>query len=225
MVQTFLVHPDYSTSARLLDRRRLNKQKVEAMQILNLLEDLAFLAKQFQLPQPERSAWHQWIRDIIQAYDQLPYRYLQLKTTKFTLTAHDHTIIETYHLTTTGYTPVPVNVAETIRQYKQRSIRVITLKYATHPIVKMWLGYDNSLREYINAHIDAWVELGKNNNMMRYSVSPGQPRPPWTLDPKLHQNHRAALIAKELDRNEPTWYALKPEFVAEQGKFTDYIWV
>lgn len=37
-MQTFLPYPDFEHSARCLDDRRLGKQRVEAMQILNVLE-------------------------------------------------------------------------------------------------------------------------------------------------------------------------------------------
>lgn len=229
MVQTFLTHPDYLTSARSLDKSkrqsRLNKQRTEAMQILHLLEDLAYIAKQVSLPPPSPATWPVSTKEVVQAYRAWPYRYLQLKTTQFKLTAPEQALIDMYHLTTTSYVAVPIDVANAIRSSKQQPIRVITLQYATNPVVKMWMGYENSLKEYINAHIDAWVERGGKNNMMRYPVAPGQPRPAWTLDPKIHQNHRAALITKELMRNEEPWYQLKPEFLAERGTFVDYIWV
>lgn len=45
MVNTFVTHPDFSTSAKYLDRRRLLKQCVEAYQILNIIEQLYTIAK------------------------------------------------------------------------------------------------------------------------------------------------------------------------------------
>ena len=36
-MQTFLPHPDFEASARALDARRLGKQRVEALQVLNAL--------------------------------------------------------------------------------------------------------------------------------------------------------------------------------------------
>lgn len=39
-VQTFLPEPDYRKSAELLDRMRLGKQRVEVLQILNVLHEL-----------------------------------------------------------------------------------------------------------------------------------------------------------------------------------------
>ena len=40
MVNTFLPSPIFAESARMLDYRRLGKQRVECMQILNVLEKL-----------------------------------------------------------------------------------------------------------------------------------------------------------------------------------------
>jgi hypothetical protein len=41
-VQTFLPYPDFTASARCLDRRRLGKQRVEALQILKALLDPSY---------------------------------------------------------------------------------------------------------------------------------------------------------------------------------------
>lgn len=40
-MQTFLPYPDFTDSAKVLDYRRLGKQRVEAMQILNVLTGLS----------------------------------------------------------------------------------------------------------------------------------------------------------------------------------------
>jgi hypothetical protein len=44
-VQTFLPYPDFAESARCLDYRRLGKQRVEVLQILNAIQD------------PDRKGW------------------------------------------------------------------------------------------------------------------------------------------------------------------------
>lgn len=41
-MQTFLPFPDFSTSARCLDNRRLGKQRVETLQILNALTNPSY---------------------------------------------------------------------------------------------------------------------------------------------------------------------------------------
>ena len=44
MVNTFLTNEDFKISAKSLDRARLGKQRVEAYQILNLIEDIKRLS-------------------------------------------------------------------------------------------------------------------------------------------------------------------------------------
>lgn len=39
-MQTFLPYPDYEQSAHVLDRQRLGKQRVEVLQILNILHEI-----------------------------------------------------------------------------------------------------------------------------------------------------------------------------------------
>lgn len=39
-MQTFLPYPDFTQSAKVLDRQRLGKQRVEVVQILNVLHEL-----------------------------------------------------------------------------------------------------------------------------------------------------------------------------------------
>lgn len=41
-MQTFLPHPDFQRSARSLDRQRLGKQRVEALQILRAIQDPSY---------------------------------------------------------------------------------------------------------------------------------------------------------------------------------------
>jgi hypothetical protein len=41
-MQTFLPYPDFSASARVLDNRRLGKQRVETLQILNALTNPSY---------------------------------------------------------------------------------------------------------------------------------------------------------------------------------------
>ena len=95
--------------------------------------------------------------------------------------------------------------------------------FSTHAAVRMWYGYNDSLKLYINAHIETWIARGYKNNMKTYNVDINSLRPAWTLDPSFHQNHRAALFDKETKRKEPAWYVEMDDFV-NAGSFTGYIW-
>ena len=55
MVNLFLTDSDYRKSAKNLDDKRLGKQRVEAFQILTLLQDLNFLAQYYKKERPSQS--------------------------------------------------------------------------------------------------------------------------------------------------------------------------
>ncbi len=145
-MQTFLPYPDYSESARCLDRQRLGKQRVEAFQIL-------------------------------------------------------------------------------------RSLHGITRGWMHHPAVKMWIGCECSLLDYIRAICGAWTDLGYQDTVCRLSIQQheafcpycGVPkRPLWVGNDQFHSAHRAILLAKN-----PEWYSqfqwVEAPAFRTNGKWP-YIW-
>jgi len=110
-MQTFLPYPDFVASMRVLDMRRLGKQRVEAYQILNTITGIS-------------SGWK------------------------------------------------------------------------NHPAVKMWVGYEESLKHYTNAAIIEWKRRGYKNTMKTYDVDPQCARPPWIGDESLHISHQSNLVRK-----------------------------
>lgn len=111
-MQTFLPHADFEQTAGCLDDRRLGKQRVEAMQILNVLEG------------------------------------------------------------------------------RSRGWR-------NHPAVRMWRGYEDALRLYMNACIREWVRRGRTNNMLFADVGGGAVMPHWLGDERVHSAYRAMLLRKD----------------------------
>ena len=111
VMQTFLPYDDFQACAQVLDWRRLGKQRVEGMQILNCLE------------QPNR--------------------------------------------------------------------------WQNHPAVKMWEGYELSLKRYVNIMIREWIKQGFNNTMKIYDIEAIYEDPPWLGDERIHSSHRANLIRKD----------------------------
>jgi hypothetical protein len=87
----------------------------------------------------------------------------------------------------------------------------------------MWYGYKPALCAYINAHIQEWISRGYLNTMKMYTLKGTEEKPSWALDKNFHQNHRGALLLKEIDRKEAPWYSKKKEFV-EAPKFEGYVW-
>lgn len=90
--------------------------------------------------------------------------------------------------------------------------------FVCHPAVRYWIGYQDALKSYINAHIREWIRRGYKNTMILYDLPEDFPLPPWSQDPDFHDNHKGALLAKE-----PEWYRLNPEF-QNVPPFVDYIW-
>lgn len=116
-MQTFLPYPDFEKTARILDFRRLGKQRAEALTLLRCLD----------VP-------NGWVH---------------------------------------------------------------------HPAVKMWRGYEDALKAYLNACIDEWVRRGYINNMKKMEHAPNPKMPPWLGDPAFHRSHQSNLIRKDPDYYRP----------------------
>ena len=251
MVNTFLTHEDFAVSARNLDRARLGKQRVEAYQILNLIEDLKLLSGLLDIPLDPANL-RESIKKIYQAEKKLDVfvvvgpdevfqidRYL-VQVQKIIRVLDGEEVEETRQMTIVNPYPNPIShppavridgdvVEETSFRPSPHPVkytgteRIVKLGFANHPAVRMWFQHTDALKAYINAHIDEWVARGYTNNMRRYQVADGYSRPQWTLDPEFHRNHRAALLGKELDRHEKDWYITRDEFTSS-GEFAGYIW-
>jgi hypothetical protein len=113
-MQTFLPYPDFYESAKCLDWRRLGKQRVEGMQLLNATPG---------------KGWY------------------------------------------------------------------------NHPARKMWAGYENALKHYVNCMINEWVYRGYKNKMLLYFIEEPILYPPWYLNQeilnKVIQSHRSNLLRKD----------------------------
>lgn len=196
MVNTFLVDSDFKVSASQLDSRRLGKQRVEAYQILNILENIRILSGQSGIRCKED--FNTFVNEIKKWYRNKPYVYI----------LEEDGLIEHYD---------KENIVLEANQ------RVIKMGFSTHPIVEMWFGYEDALKQYIDAHIQEWIKRGYKNTMKIYNVK-AKRYPDWVFWEHFHDNHRGALIAKEIDRDEKIWYQEKEDFV-NSSKFVDYIWV
>jgi len=204
MVNTFLVHSDFSISASFLDSRRLGKQRVEAMQILNIIENIYFLAGASNLPYPEKfSDLKSYISSIDKWYKKQDFIYK--------ITSDEKYLIK-YPKNKYSIKTIPCKEDE----------RIIKMGFCSHPAVRLWFGYEDALREYIDAHIKEWIKRGNKNTMKIYNVT--AEHPPWTLNTEFHINHKSALFKKEVDRKERLWYGKFKDFV-EAPPFIDYVWL
>jgi hypothetical protein len=74
--------------------------------------------------------------------------------------------------------------------------------WRSHPTVRMWAGYVDALRCYMNACITEWTRRGFVNTMPLAEISGTPIMPPWLGDERLHRSHRANLLRKD-----PEYYA------------------
>ena len=70
--------------------------------------------------------------------------------------------------------------------------------WRNHPAVRMWRGYEEALRLYINAVVTEWIERGYRNSLATYDLT-GRPIvfPFWLGDPRLHDSHKSNLLRKD----------------------------
>jgi hypothetical protein len=71
--------------------------------------------------------------------------------------------------------------------------------WINHPATKMWEGYEDALKCYVNACIEEWVARGYNNTMSLYIATCAPEMPWWHGKHELHSSHRAALLYKDLN--------------------------
>jgi hypothetical protein len=67
--------------------------------------------------------------------------------------------------------------------------------WANHPAVRMWRGHIESLSEYLDCCIVAWIARGGENNMSLTRLS--GPKPWWFGSDYFHRSHRSNLLRKD----------------------------
>lgn len=220
MVNTFLVvKPPFRYSAKYLDNKRCFKQILEARQILNILEDLHAIVKIFNWKQFEvynhddiQKEIHSFKRngDLVK---EIRKRYL----------ANDKRLV----LKTDGI----YNVVDLSYEIQEDDIRIVKLGFSQHAVVRMWIGYEESLKSYINDHIDEWCSRKNSSggnfkcSIEKYKTTKNIDYPWWTSCLGFLKSHRAALLAKEIARKElPRYVKFDVFHVSEFYKKRGYIW-
>jgi hypothetical protein len=241
MVNTFLVRGNYVESARLLNKQRLGKQRVEAQQILTALEQLRFVASRLNLPAfPENTSTPledraNWISTVVKTFN-VSWQCVWIQGPMEIWVPHGVTAPHKPTSTNLLFRAPDGRVIET-KPNKDRTVvwigtdcvmsddQHITMGFKSHAATKMWLGLEPSLRLYITAVIEEWIRRGCENNMRTYPPDPTAFHPTWaTDDSPVVRSHKANLIWKEITRAEPRWYQDMPDFVACYQPHPDYIW-
>ncbi|MEM4625371.1 MAG: pyrimidine dimer DNA glycosylase/endonuclease V [Candidatus Pacearchaeota archaeon] len=69
--------------------------------------------------------------------------------------------------------------------------------WKNHPTVKMWEGYENALKLYLNMCIKEWIRRGYRNNMKLEEIKGRVLFPKWFGNEEFHSSHRSNLLRKD----------------------------
>jgi hypothetical protein len=213
----------------------LNKQITEAIQILDSIEGYYILSETFESPIPaDNMKLYEWTRDVMKKYKKLSHyifrhqgKYIWYPKTDENGKKYDKPLKvrydEKYEIHEDG------TITYKGKKYKYGQLVLpgdlfIQFGFVYHPVVLMYLRYRTSLKCYINACIDEFVKRGYKADSIKKKYKIETPfeeirHPQWTSDPVFHENHKAALLYKEYDREEPEWYCHFPDFVEAHSKY------
>lgn len=241
MVNTFLVDTDFRISASKLDNRRLGKQRVEAYQILIALTQLRFLAKYFGIPDypigldTPKERRDEWIHSVLSTFKRSGYIAMLIRGNMLIGYQSGHTVPRKPKSGNKLLYDSLNNWIYEVSGKRQKIVasgppdvfvlpgeELITTGFRKHTAVSMWLGFEDALRDYINAHIETWISRGKNNTMKTYIVPENYPRPCWSFSRVIINKFKSALIQKEIERHELAWYLNQPDFVEAWAHSPDY---
>jgi len=88
-------------------------------------------------------------------------------------------------------------------------------KWSYHPIVKMWVGYEEALKAYFNSISLEWIIRGYHHNIGFYNLY-NYEMPYWFGREEFHASHRAALLFKNYEYYSQFGWLEKPE--------KNYVW-
>lgn len=218
MVNTFLVCSNYQESAKLLDYKRLGKQRVEAYQILNICYWLIGLGKIYNeiLPTDPYKVYD-WIRMIMNIYKKDTHYYVF--SSKFIDSDDKTTSSPSPPLQQSTYKMFPKTNSYFKLKFSDEFVisdEVVLCKSVTypkkfcifpneffvdkstfvyHPAILMWICYIESLKDYINKHVEEWVARGYKNSYPKLDVT-NPIQSPWKNDYEFHKRHRSNLVRK-----------------------------
>jgi hypothetical protein len=109
-----------------------------------------------------------------------------------------------------------------------------TNSWHEHVAVRMWQGYEDCLRFYLNWIIREWIRRGYKNSLAYSEIPDDFPIPQWLFDERLALSHRCNLMRKDsvyysqfkwkhIDVDAPYWWPV-PLKDAEKQEFMIKYW-
>jgi len=232
MVNTFVTSSNFKTSAKVLDFKRLGKQRVEAKQILDICKKLHHWANYYNIIL-EKWKPEQQEKTKLQIKNIVCYVKSDIKNN--VIHFFDSLIGEWTIINKKPSIKIPCgkiwmlenkNIIYNKKIYKRKDVKlpndiIGTTGFVYHPVIKMWIGFEDALSHYINCHIKEWINRGYKNNMYIIDHSDYFEIPQW-VNKTSFKLHKSMLLQKEILRNEPDWYSKKTSFVSCYEYLTNY---
>ena len=239
MVNTFILNnpKTFKETAQKLDFKRLNKQILESFQILDTIENYELLSKFFDSPIPketeneeQKEKLKKWTREIMRKYKSLDYYIFRHQGELVSYSKNNKELPKKLRYDEEYKVKENKTILYNNKIYKKYTLilpgdKFITQGYCYHPIVLMFMHYKDTLKLYINSCIEVFVERGGKKGVLSRKIDSFSCKeedivhPSWCLNPIFHENHKAALLYKELERGEKPWYINFPDFVAAYLKY------
>jgi hypothetical protein len=183
---------------KMLDNKRLGKQRVEAYQLLNILEDIGHCVRESGCEIDQVTQ-----KELEMSTEEQAQKYLKrcqlIKNTLKEYKSPSHPKYA-FNLETLKYE----NMIDGVSYDDRQKYRKVTLGFASHPAVRMWVGYTSALKMYINASIEEWIKRGFTNTMKTYDVDVDTIIHPWW---RMHGLSPVILShIFSLKRKEPSFY-------------------
>lgn len=251
MVNSFLLRKknlpiSFSLSATLLDKKRLNKQCQEALQMINSIDDAIEISKKLKIPIPEQCKKNngprnmqrfldcsEWLRVVYKTFkkekmfltiQQGKYYWSEKEKIGIWMTSKhkvENRTVRLYHPRQKKWLEYPI---EDCIFYKEGG-RVVSKNntFLNHPCTRMWAGYLNSFKYYFNTIRKECLKRGIQCNHPKFIIEGKCPKPWWTE--YFADCSMASLLRKEKILEEEKWYwNLFPEVEKTKWYSKGYIW-
>lgn len=235
MVNTFVTSRSLRKSAKQLDNKRLGKQRVEAKQLLDNCMKIKHWKNYYNVHIPD---WDYTTTDTIQSGIKLLNRMVRQDIKNNIIHFYDSLedewiILDKMPVKKLGCSKTPtwfvkdntvyIQTPDWVK-YSRYDVKlpndiIGTAGHLCHPALRMWIGYEDALKYYINVHILEWISRGYNNNMKIHNTPTSVVYPSWINKDNI-KIHKAMLMQKELQRNEFPFYINFETFVSSYQELT-----
>ena len=214
MVNTFLpighknkMKKSFKDSVKILDWKRLGKQRSECTILINALIKIEKLEKKLSFPYNEDIDLAVHLRNLGREYNKQDFVYIDMDERR----QEDNRWRED-----SKWRKVNKDNEKKIARLINKGGKVLKTGYFFHSVTKMWYGYTNALKFYLNIVLAEWIKRGYNNKMEPYDNLPDVIEPPfWLGSKKLHDSHKSQLYHKDKEHYEEHFGKLK---------LIDYYW-